>query len=107
MPASIIGERRSGVEEFVHEIVVDASMELVGAGLHGQVEYAAAGQTELGRVVARLNGEFLNGVHARLGLGLGGIPPVGRVLAVNAHGLGVGGVPVDPNGGVARVIRAR
>src|SRR5262249_53211646 len=61
-------ERISCVERFVHEIVVDRAVVLVGSRLHRDVEDTAADLTIFRSKVARLNCDFLNGVHTRLGL---------------------------------------
>ena len=41
-------------------------MELICAGAHGDVEESASSLPELGGVIAGLDGEFFDGVHAGL-----------------------------------------
>src|SRR6185369_2867599 len=57
-----VSERQAGVESFVHEVVVGASMDLIGAGFHGVVEVSACGLPELRRKIAGLDGYFLDRV---------------------------------------------
>ena len=53
-------------------------MELVGAGFHRDVEHAAAHLTILGGIIAGLNRDFLNRIHA------------GLILRGNRRGTGIG-----------------
>ena len=79
-----VGKGQTGVQSFIHKIVVAAAMELVGAGFHRVVEISA-GRLPVFRIeVAGLNGDFLNGVHATLAVLLRNLPDVaGRVLPFN------------------------
>ena len=89
MPASVNGE--AGIQSFVHEIVVAASVELVAAGFHGVVEVTAARLTIFRGEVAGLNRDLLDGVHARLvDLVLPLVEAVGGVLPLEVDGLRTG-----------------
>ena len=75
-------------------------MELVAAGLHGDVHDGAAGLAEFRRVVAGLNGPFLNGIHARLVLLIGALAEdVGAIHAVNQNFFRSGNSAVDAHSG--------
>src|SRR5215469_2767890 len=72
-------------------------MKLVGAGFHGVVEITAACASVFCRIVAGLNGYFLDGIGARL-VDLCELPPkaVGRVLALDVNGLRTRWHPINP-----------
>ena len=59
------GIRLIGIEDFVRGEVVDAAMQLIGAGLHGRVDDRTR-RAVFRRVVAGLHGHFLNCIHAGL-----------------------------------------
>ena len=63
-----VGERRSGVEDFVDEIIVDRAVKLVGAGLDIDVEQSAADRAIFRREIAGLDGDFLDCIYAWLSL---------------------------------------
>ena len=60
-----IGERQAGVQGFVHEIVVGAAVQLIGARLHGVVDCAAANLAVLRGKITGLDIYLLDGIHAR------------------------------------------
>src|SRR5215472_8712364 len=95
MPVTVIGERCAGVERLVHEVLVGASMELVRSRSHGQIKEAAAGLPKLGRIIARLDREFLYRIDTALGLRLYGVPAVGGILSIDPHRLGIRGHSVN------------
>src|SRR5262249_53662013 len=64
----VVFERVPRVENLVNEVVVYGSVELIGSGLHGDVENAATDLAVFRRIVARLNCNFLNRVDSRLRL---------------------------------------
>src|SRR6185436_18631159 len=64
--------------------------------LHSEIEVAAARLAEFSRIVAGLDGHFLNRVQSGLGnLGLLFPDTVGGVLAFDTNGLSIGGHPVN------------
>src|SRR6185295_13214772 len=56
-------KRNGGVQILIYEVLESASVEVVGARLHGDVEQTAARLPIFGGVVARLHGHLLNGVR--------------------------------------------
>ena len=68
MTIAIISERPAGIERFVYEVIVRAAVELIGAGSHGDIDVAAAHLPVLRGVIAGLNSDLLNRIHAGLGL---------------------------------------
>src|SRR5262249_15344156 len=66
MSASVISKRTAGVKCFVHEIVVNAAVELVRPRLHGHVEQTTARLAEFRSEVAGLDRDLLNGFDALL-----------------------------------------
>ena len=90
--ATVVCERVTGVQNFVNEIIVDGTMELIGSGLHGDVEKATTDLAVLSSEVTGLNGDLLNRVDA------------GLLLCWNARNTGAARVlSFDPVG--LRVIR--
>src|SRR5207244_3619147 len=91
-----VGEWSAGIQSLVHKVVEYRSMKLIGAGLHRVVEIAATGLTKLRGIIARLNGDFLNRIHARLHA-LIDLPvhAVGGVLAFDADGVRTGGHSIN------------
>src|SRR5580698_8928760 len=83
-------------------------MEPVGAGLHGVVEVTPARLAILGREIARLDGDFLDGVRSRL-IDLGVLLPetIAGILAFNVDGLRTGWHPINAQGVISREIGAR
>ena len=101
---SITGEGQAGVEVFVDQVFVPASVPLIGARLHGHIHDAAARLPELGGVIADLNGPLLDGVGSRLVLLDQALRDgIGRVLAFHQDDFRVSGRAVNANGGVGRV----
>src|SRR5437016_553034 len=103
-----VGERRSGVESLVHELIEGASMECIAAGFHGVVEVPAARLSILRREIRSLDRDFLDGLNTYLTV-LIRLPPdaVGGVLSFHANGLRAGGHPVNSQGIVVGEGRAR
>src|SRR5262249_43401870 len=66
MTVSITGERITGVQCLVDEVLVSASVKLARARLHCDVEETTPCLPEFRSIVAGLHGDFLNGVGARL-----------------------------------------
>ena len=101
-PAGIAGrdsvcEWSSSVQSLVHKVIEYCPMELIRAGLHGVIEIAATSLTKLRGIIAGLNGDFLDGIHARLNA-LIDLPvhAVGGILAFDANGMRTGGHSVNP-----------
>ena len=100
-PVRIIRERLTRVQHFVQEIIVGASVELVAARFHGEIEQASAHLPVFGGEVAGLNGDFLDRVDTRLGQPPEAAPAqitVARVLAINPHSVRVALSSVDTEG---------
>ena len=103
-----VGEGQARVEGFVHEILVGASVKLVGAGFHGVVEVAASRLPKLRRKIAGLDGYFLDRVDAAL-VDLSDLVPhaIGRVLTVDANGFRGGGQAVHAYTAIGGIHDAR
>ena len=84
---AIIGKGCSRVEELIYEVLVGSAVPLVGTRPHCQIEQSATCLTKLGCIIAGLNCELLNRVHASLRLRLSRVPAVRRVLTLDPHGL--------------------
>ena len=69
-------EVAAGVERLVAKEVEGAAAHRVGSGLEGRVDDGPAGASELGRVVAGLDLELLDGVHVRVERGLAAVVAV-------------------------------
>ena len=59
------GERVSGVEGVIPQILVQASVQVIGPALGDGVDQTSIGQAVLGRSEIRQDLEFLNGLHQR------------------------------------------
>src|ERR1017187_1517206 len=96
-----IGLRSPGIEEFVHEIFVAASMKLIAAGLHCHVEQPAPRLPVFRGISAGLYSNLLDRVHAwsrhRLRRGIA----VRRVLPIDPERLCIARRAVYPQVGIS------
>ena len=53
--SACIGKGKTGIESFVHQVVVAAAVELIAAGLHREIEVTAADLSVFRREVAGLD----------------------------------------------------
>src|SRR5215831_16829363 len=98
MSVPVVGKRLAGVQGFINEVLVAATVELVSTGFERNVHDCVAGLPKLRRVITGLNREFLDRVRSRLTLLRCALAEtVGRVHALDHYHVGVVCAAVDAN----------